>query len=385
MSKNNFKTVEPKKWKGKKKTVQKIEEESTTFLQEISDNKLCIYDLAGGCKKQCNGKQNHPTVQEFASLRIFQKVMKTPWSLGEWKTPLDEISKQIKAEAYTDVPNIRPFVRTCLYAAMGQDHCENWKKHRLVEIKVQFNQEIVKIYACYTKPMEWVDKKTHREETRAFCGLHFDFTVLPQGKSYRFLKLLQTELPPPTQKELAEQKEVQDKKDALSPASFPVMDNNIHENISRIDSNSAWSQSKTTEQSEEHIHIDIDSIKDIAINDINLELEAYVHESKKYNDLLSEYIDLSNKHGKLLEDYQEMKIEAEDWRKEADNYKFKYYYVINPPPNASILMRDFDKNQKTKVHQHTFSSYFTDDYSPEYSSEHSEEHSEEHSDGEYEY
>ena len=345
MSKNNFKTVSKKGKKGKNCPPPKEVATPTTFLEEVRQNNLCIFALSGECKNQCKGSKQHPTQEELPSLRILQKVMKTPWSLGEWKTSLPEIAKQIKALAYPEFANIRPFIRPCLYAAIGQDHCDNWRNHRLVDISINFNNQPVKIYACYTEATDYVDKRTQKHEKRAFCGLHFDFVVNVQGNSYRFQELLKTESPPPTKKELA----IQEKKNALSKSSFPEMTSHVE---TKKEEETIWDQMTSNKNRENQLSVP----QTIVVENVNSDLEEYV---SLYNNLMKEYIDLSNKFSVLFNDYNEMKMEAEHWRKEADTLKFQCQFYRNPPPNPLTHMRQL--REKHGLNESIYYSHF-DEY-----------------------
>lgn len=374
MSNNDFQMK-----KGKKvKTKQKETDKKDTFLQYISENDLCVFSLVGDCKNQCKGAKKHQNDKDFYVPKVFQMIIKTPWNMHEWKTPLNEIAEKIKSKAYSEYQDIHPFVRTCLFSALGQERCDNWRNHRMVEIEVNFNGKQEKIYACYTKAVDWKDKKTGKTEKRAFCGLHFDISFIQNDNNISFQNLMARSLPQKKdQKKMEkiekeekakmfqekkkqreekvaeiiqaeekkqkeeEKKQEEEKLKALSKDSFPEMESsNVEISIKKTETIWERRQFGSTNSSSNF------EPKDISEDDVNFEIESKIHESRLYNNLWMEFIVLSEKHEKLLKDYAEIKEEAEYWRAEAEELRDIELLRRRTVASPHVLQKKFHTRKK---------------------------------------
>jgi len=183
----------PKEPSPKEPSPKEPNEPQKTICQHVDQENICVFSLAGTCKGQCRGKKEHPDAN-YPNLRLFQKIVKSPWFLPEFQTSLNDIMEEIKKQAFPELPDIRPFIKTCIYSVIGQKQCENWREHRLVEMPIIFNGQKVKILVCHNNPVDWNidDGKT---EKRVFCGLHFDISFIIQKKGIKMEQMIATNRP----------------------------------------------------------------------------------------------------------------------------------------------------------------------------------------------
>jgi len=167
-----------------------VQHSTEFFSRRVRLDNLCVFDLSGSCKNYCKGMKTHPE-QSYPYHNLFRKIVKNPWFLPEFKTTLHEMADFISEKAFPEIQEIRPFIKTCIYAIIGQKKCENWREHRLVEMPIIFGDKTVNILICHGQPFDWGKDA----EKRVFCGLHFDISYLPLDRSHQILDLHPTDKP----------------------------------------------------------------------------------------------------------------------------------------------------------------------------------------------